>query len=133
MDRGSSLRDKIYINAVLSTVNLISSNVNLIEVYIDEDKKIIEFHFSLSHINNVELGLIQDIVDGYIDAKTDAAGEEVSSEFDFKVLVSENGNSLSRTDRRYMPIYGKCDAEYFKARNNDDYVEEYVKKKIVFL
>ena len=56
MDRGSSLRDKIYINAVLSTVNLISSNVNLIEVYIDEDKEIIEFHFSLSHINNVELG-----------------------------------------------------------------------------
>ncbi len=73
------------------------------------------------------------IVNGYIDAKTDAAGEEVSSEFDFKVLVSENGNSLSRADRRYMPIYGKCDAEYFKARNNDDYVEEYVKKKIVFL
>ncbi|WP_141749107.1 hypothetical protein [Eikenella sp. HMSC073A11] len=107
--------------------------MNLIEVYIDEDKEIIEFHFSLSHINNVELGLIQDIVDGYIDAKTDAAGEEVSSEFDFKVLVSENGNSLSRADRRYMPIYGKCDAEYFKARNNDDYVEEYVKKKIVFL
>ena len=32
-----------------------------------------------------------------------------------------------------MLIYGKCDAEYFKARNNDDYVEEYVKKKIVFL
>ncbi len=47
MDRGSSLRDKIYRNAVLSTVNLISSNVNLIEVYIDKDKEIIEFHFSL--------------------------------------------------------------------------------------
>lgn len=78
MDRGSSLRDKIYINAVLSTVNLISSNVNLIEVYIDAEKEIIEFNFSLSHINNVELGLIQDIVDGYIDANTDAAGEGVS-------------------------------------------------------
>ena len=102
-------------------------------MYIDEDKEIIEFHFSLSHINNVELGLIQDIVDGYIDAKTDAAGVGASPEFDFKVIVSENGNSLSRADRRYMPIYGKCDAEYFKARNNDGYVEEYVKKKIVFL
>ncbi|OAM26092.1 hypothetical protein A7P95_10305 [Eikenella longinqua] len=44
--------------------------MKLIEICLDEDNEIIEFHFSLASINNMELGLIQDMIDAYIDRST---------------------------------------------------------------
>ncbi|WP_373795699.1 hypothetical protein [Neisseria dentiae] len=128
-----AVKSKIYMNAALSTIGLINEDVLLLEVFIDMPNELLEWHFSLVEIDKKNLSILQDIMDNYIDLSTDLSLGENFPEFDFRCMVSIGGGSLSKDEKLYLTIYQKCNQQYFEERNIDDYLDDYLMDKIVFL